>query len=129
MYSTKTKQEQAFSADQSASLNHAYNVLKMPHLRATYLLNLEGINVLEEIITDMKLLTEVLDIRETIEATESQVELRLLKDANDKKINACVEKLKIHFANKNLKSAQEITIQLHYWMKINDELESRMNSE
>lgn len=71
---TKSQKEREYAAEQSARVIDAYRTLTDPLSRAIYILKLEGVHVdEEEKIDDVELLTEMLEIRETVEeAADSQ---------------------------------------------------------
>ncbi|KAJ8565215.1 hypothetical protein K7X08_007791 [Anisodus acutangulus] len=65
---TKSQKEREYAAEQSARVIDAYRTLTDPLSRAIYILKLEGVHVdEEEKIDDIELLTEMLEIRETVE--------------------------------------------------------------
>eukprot|EP00249_Psilotum_nudum_P016907 c26047_g1_i5 orf=213-1028(+) len=75
----KTKEEQANSATLSAVVTTAYQDLSNPVSRATYLLQLQGINVEDEgTVTDPDLLMEVMEMRESLEETSNDTALKQL---------------------------------------------------
>ncbi|KAM3324569.1 iron-sulfur cluster co-chaperone protein HscB isoform X1 [Capsicum chacoense] len=71
---TKSQKEREYAAEQSARVIDAYRTLTDPLSRAIYILKLEDVHVdEEEKIDDVELLTEMLEIRETVdEAADSQ---------------------------------------------------------
>lgn len=71
---TKSQKEREYAAEQSARVIDAYRTLTDPLSRAIYILKLEGVHVdEEEKIDDVELLTEMLELRETVdEAADSQ---------------------------------------------------------
>lgn len=66
-FQTKSPEERGFSLDKTSYLNKAYQTLRDPERRALYLFNLEGIEPETDIRTSPELLSEVFEVRETIE--------------------------------------------------------------
>lgn len=124
----KTEQEQVFSADQSASLNHAFNVLSKPHLRVVYLLSLHGITI-DESLDDMELLMEVMEKREFLEnCTDEEAKDLAQRNAKD------IEKLEKDLADlidvkQDFVAAKETVVRLQYLMRIASAAEGKVAHE
>jgi len=125
LFVQKSPKEQVFSADQSSGLNHAYNVLKTPHLRAEYLLQLQGIDVSETMgtIFDQDLLMEIMEIREEIEDLDKDSpDLRSIAKSNRQKMEIIAKELGELFSTHDYEGAKTKTIKLRYLTKIQEEI-------
>ncbi|KAK5019854.1 Fe-S protein assembly co-chaperone HscB [Cryomyces antarcticus] len=112
----------------SARINEAYKTLQDPLLRAQYLLSLRGVDVAEDESAklgdeDEDLLMEVLDTRESIEAAESEEELRDLKHVNDQRVEQSVKVLEQAFRDDEIALAKEEAVRLRYWINIKESLD------
>jgi len=127
LHAMKSKEEQSFSADQSSSLNHAYNVLKTPHLRAEYLLGLNGIDIGESMgtITDPELLMGIMELREAVEEGSTD-ELKSLGENNRRKIDEILKLLADAFSKNDLENAKSHTIKLRYLEKAQEEIINKL---
>ena len=72
-FATATDKEKNLALQNTSLVNTAYETLKSPLLRATYLLELEGINAFDEKDTqmDVAFLMSQIELRESLEAIES----------------------------------------------------------
>jgi molecular chaperone HscB len=124
-FNQKTSKEQALSADQSASLNHAYNVLSKPHLRAIYLLKLHGLT-LDEDVDDMELLMEVMETRERLEEAELD-EVEEIAEKNAIRVRELEERLADEIdVKRDLEAAKATVVRLQYLMRIASTAEARL---
>ncbi|WP_428087133.1 Fe-S protein assembly co-chaperone HscB [Candidatus Thioglobus sp.] len=79
-FAVSSSQEKNLALQNTSLINAAYDTLKSPLLRATYLLELEGINAFDEKDTqmDVDFLMAQIELREALEAIEvSKDELEL----------------------------------------------------
>jgi molecular chaperone HscB len=109
----------------SAHINEAYKTLQDPLLRAQYLLSLRGFDVASDEtakVDDHKLLMEVLDAREEIEAADEEEQLLPLKKSNTARIDASLKVLEDAFGVDDMVTAREETMKLRYWFNIRDSL-------
>jgi molecular chaperone HscB len=72
-FATATDKEKNLALQNTSLVNTDYDTLKSPLLRATYLLELEGINAFDEKDTqmDVAFLMSQIELRESLEAIES----------------------------------------------------------
>jgi len=72
-FATATDKEKNLALQNTSLVNTAYDTLKSPLLRATYLLELEGINAFDEKDTqmDVAFLMSQIELRESLEVIES----------------------------------------------------------
>jgi len=130
-FHTKSEKEKLFSRDQSASLNSAYKVLSNNLLRAQYLLQLQGEDVLGEgkKLVDIKLLNEILMTREELSEATSPQEIKAIGIENIRKCKKTVEKLSENFRMEDVDSAKKNTIYLQYLSKIQEEVEQMLGEK
>lgn len=96
-FATSSDKEKNFALQNTSLINTAYDTLKSALLRATYLLELDGINAFDEKDTqmDVDFLMSQIELREELEAVESsQDELEL-----DNFIEKISSKIKQNIAN------------------------------
>ncbi len=120
----KSAREKAFSQQQAASLNEAYETLKHPLSRAGYLLHEKGCGVLHEgcnLVTDEKLLIETMEMREALAEADTADEINALTNRAADDIKACIEQLSGLFANNDLEGACMLVTRLKYLNKLEDE--------
>eukprot|EP00002_Diphylleia_rotans_P017548 TRINITY_DN3405_c0_g4_i1.p1 TRINITY_DN3405_c0_g4~~TRINITY_DN3405_c0_g4_i1.p1 ORF type:complete len:323 (-),score=76.30 TRINITY_DN3405_c0_g4_i1:151-1119(-) len=122
-----TEQEQHFSASQTMLLNTAYNTLKQPHLRAVYLLGLNGIEIAEsESLTDEMFLMEIMEIREAVESAQGVEELQQLKQENEERIQQCLKAIEKQLKLQLWERAKGLIAPLQYYMKIRETIVDKM---
>jgi molecular chaperone HscB len=113
----------------SSRINEAYKTLQSPLLRAQYLLSLRGDTTHEddsaklgEEDEDQELLMEVLELREQIEAAESEAEIANLRGENGVRMDESVKVLEEAFAKDDLATARKEAVRLRYWVNVEDTL-------
>jgi len=109
----KPAEERARAAGISANINDAYNALKHPLKRATHLLALQGITVLDEANSakpDKALLIEIMKLQEAI-AEGQAPDIAGLRAAAEKDLSGA-------FGNNNIEAAKNSTIRLSYLYKL-----------
>lgn len=81
-FATQGAKEKSIALQNTALINTAYDTLKSPLLRATYLLELQGINAFDEKDTQMDtdFLLNQIDLREQLESIEATQDAVLLDD-------------------------------------------------
>ncbi|TPX40294.1 hypothetical protein SeMB42_g04251 [Synchytrium endobioticum] len=120
----RSSTERLFADDQSSQLNKAYQVLKDPLLRAVYMLGRWGSHISEsESLSDPELLTTVLDMREELEAAETEDDVLKLKTVNDKRRDKTELALKAAFDKGDRENARDLTVELQYWDNIGKAIE------
>mmetsp|Transcript_19023 Transcript_19023/g.26610 ORF Transcript_19023/g.26610 Transcript_19023/m.26610 type:complete len:269 (-) Transcript_19023:3078-3884(-) len=125
---SKSKEEQVTSTNNSAAINHAYNVLKTPHLRAQYLLSLCGIELEEgTTITDPELLMEIMEIREKIEESSQRETIQIGKQNHDS-IKDTIHRISQAFRRKDLEAAKLETTKLQYLIRIQEAVENKLGA-
>lgn len=115
---------------QSSLLNKAYSTLKSSLLRSQHILQLNGIDLTKDDISqkyslqDKQLLFEILDIHETLENITDEMELESIKLENDERIAKSEELLDSLFQNNQFDKAAVETIRLKYWYNINNAIKN-----
>ncbi|CCC06089.1 hypothetical protein SMACR_00306 [Sordaria macrospora] len=111
----------------SSLINSAYKTLSSPLLRAQYLLKeLYDIDLAGDESTDYQngsdpmLLMTVLEAREVIDDAKSEEELVPVREENEERVKASVEKLSEAFAKEDVEAAREECVKLRYWMGIRE---------
>lgn len=110
---TKTAEERARAAATSANINDAYHTLKHPLKRATHLLALEGVTILDEANTtkpDKALLMEIMELQEAIAEGEKPDISALIAET--------VGTLEEAFRKRDFGTAKTSTIRLSYLTKM-----------
>lgn len=73
-------------------------------------------------IDDPELLMEMMDMREAVDASDSEDDLRDLQKANDTQLKSCVSALSEAFSRGDVKAAVQGTQRLTYLYKVRDEI-------
>ncbi|KAG9134666.1 hypothetical protein Leryth_000991 [Lithospermum erythrorhizon] len=78
---TKSQEEREYAAEQSSRVTAAYRTLSDPIARAIYIMKLEGVDVDEEEgISDPELLSEIMEIRESVEEARDTQTLNRIQE-------------------------------------------------
>ncbi|GJJ70146.1 molecular chaperone HscB [Entomortierella parvispora] len=118
-YSQNTNGDQVYAQQQSSLANKAYATLKEPLSRANYMLDLLGAPIHEtEKLQESELLMEVMEARELLEDAETEEQVEDLKSVNDARIKETVTGLSKAFKDMDLAEAKTLSIQLQYWIRI-----------
>jgi molecular chaperone HscB len=129
-FATKTPRERAISQNQAVGLNEAYETLKDPLARATYLLRLKGIDANPDgchTVNDPTLLMEQMERREALNETEtSQAAEDVAREAASH-VRESEAAIAVAFASGNLDKAGTETTRLKYLVKLVEEAKARRN--
>jgi molecular chaperone HscB len=129
-FATKTARERAISQNQAVTLNDAYETLKNPLARATYLLHLKGIDSNPDgchTVNDPTLLMEQMERREALnEAATPQAADALAQEAASH-VRESEEAIAGAFARGDLEKAGAETTRLKYLVKLVEEAKARRN--
>lgn len=122
-FSSASAEEQGHSAQHSAHINRAYELLKHPVHRALELLSHSGQHVVEESIhtlEDQELLLFVMEAREEVDSASDPDTLRsMLKEVSEKSKGTEMELSKL-FNEKDWMGAVRETIRLRYLHRIQE---------
>ncbi|MCD7451526.1 hypothetical protein HAX54_012512 [Datura stramonium] len=124
---TKSQKEREYAAEQSARVIDAYRTLTDPLSRAIYILKLEGVHVdEEEKIDDVELLTEMLEIRESVEEAADSQALKQIQG----QIQGKFEQSSISFADalqsRNYEEALAAIRRMTYYKRANEEIVKKL---
>ncbi|XP_022690688.1 iron-sulfur cluster co-chaperone protein HscB, mitochondrial-like [Varroa jacobsoni] len=107
-----SEEEKSYSADQSAMVNEAYQVLLKPIQRATYLLKVNGVT-LDEVKLPQKFLIEMMDLNEQVDTVTDKVKKTLLENIINIQ-EAAMADLQKSFAEGNNVEASKILAKIKY---------------
>ncbi|XP_060196600.1 iron-sulfur cluster co-chaperone protein HscB homolog [Lycium barbarum] len=124
---TKSQKERDYAAEQSARVIDAYRTLTDPLSRAIYILKLEGVHVdEEEKIDDIELLTEMMELRETVEEAADSQALKQIQG----QIQAKFEQSSISFADalqsRKYEEALAAIRKMTYYKRANEEIVKKL---
>jgi len=124
-FSRASESQHELSADASTRLNEAFATLKSPMLRAKYLLESKGVDPFSEdgkTPTDMKILTEAMELREELDVLATQAEV----DAFAKRVGERTKAVELELASalgdtQQLDYAVTLAVRLRYLESILEE--------
>jgi molecular chaperone HscB len=127
-FATKTSRERAISQSQAVQLNEAYETLKDPLARATYLLSLKGVAANPDgchTVNDPTLLMEQMERRETLlEADTPEAAEALAREAASH-VSESEAAIAAAFDRGDLDKAGSETTRLKYLVKLVEEARAR----
>ncbi|MES9826791.1 MAG: co-chaperone HscB [Candidatus Thiodiazotropha sp.] len=132
-YANATEQERRLSVQSAALINEAFETLKDPIARGSYLLLLHGIEMdaLNESTQDMAFLMQQMELREELEEIRRQADpyqaIMDLRGRINKQINSLVAQLAVYFetpTEEQLQAAREILRKMRFLQKLHTEAES-----
>jgi molecular chaperone HscB len=127
---TRTARERAISQNQAVTLNDAYETLKDPLSRATYLLHLRGIEANPDgchTVNDPTLLMEQMERREALHETETPQAAEALAREAASHVQESEAAIGAAFAAGDLDKAGAETTRLKYLVKLVEEAKARRN--
>ena len=120
----------------ASQITNAYQILREPHTRATYLLELEGrpmgetTNAASLVRPDF--LLDVMEWRETIDSIDASShddamkELEELLRQSQNEIQSVMSQLDMAFHDQDLDRAMQLSAQLQYWHRIEETIRDKM---
>ncbi len=131
-FATKDDKEKSIALQNTSLINTAYDTLKSPLLRATYLLELENINAFDEKDTqmDMNFLMGQITLREKLESIESNqddIELDDFIENTDKKIKNNVKQIQYLFKTDEFIEIKNLVRELKFYMQLNTQANQLMD--
>lgn len=108
-------------AQLSIQINDAYRTLKDPLKRATYLLELKDVTVLDEANTtkpDMVILNEIMELQEARMEADTPEKMADFQVKQQGLIEECLQHLTEAFTQNDLDAAKTSTIRLSYLYKL-----------
>lgn len=130
-FAAKSPRERALSQQQAAALNQAYETLKDPLARAAALLRAAGREAKfegEGTIADPALLTEAMELRETLAEAESRADVERFAADSRTQVDNARAALAGAFAAGNLDGAEALALRLRYLTKLADEAQARLRA-
>lgn len=128
-FATASAKEKRFATAHALALNEAYDTLKAPLGRSEYLLAKQGLIVNRDGRDSVKpcqiLLMESLEAREELEKAKDSESLRAMQKDVKRQREACLERLKGYFEDKNYPQASQCTIRLKYLLKLEQEVKEK----
>ena len=127
-FATRTARERAISQSQAVELNDAYETLKDPLARATYLLGLKGIAANPDgchTVNDPTLLTEQMERREALLEADTPAAAAALAGEAASHVRDSESMIAAAFAVNDLEKAGAETTRLKYLVKLVDEARAR----
>ncbi len=123
-FATKTDKEKTQALQNTSLINSAFETLKSPLLRATYLLELRGINAFDEKDTQMNMdfLMSQIELRENlelIEANKDELALDDFIDSINQKIKENIEKISSLFNLEKLEEIKNLVRELKFYIQLN----------
>jgi len=130
-FATRTPRERAISQNQAVTLNDAYETLKSPLTRATYLLHLKGIDSNPDgchTVNDPTLLMEQMERREALHETATAQAADAVAREAASHVQESEAAIAGAFAKGDLDKAGAETTRLKYLVKLVEEAKARRNS-
>lgn len=127
-FATRSARERAIAQSQAVSLNEAYETLRAPLARATYLLKLAGVAKTpdrDHTIDDPALLMEQMERREALADAATPTDLMRVLQAAETDAAAVVAALEAAFAANDLARATSLATRLKYLLKLADEARAK----
>jgi molecular chaperone HscB len=127
-FATKTPCERMLSQQQATSLNEAYETLRDPLRRATYLAILDGRDPLGDEATmanDPELLMETMERREALAEAETLDAVEAVAAAAVEEAAGCVDALSAAFRAGDIDGACRLILRLKYLRKLGEETRGR----
>jgi Fe-S protein assembly co-chaperone HscB len=137
-YTNKSMEERDYVDVRASQITNAYQVLRLPHTRATHLLELLGNPMHETSNTEVigaDFLMQIMEWRETIDAisesdsSQSEEQLKPLKEELQQVLAQVVQELEAAFEAQDYSKAVELSGQLQYWHRIDTEIHEKMEAE
>lgn len=129
---SKSKKEQSLALQNTCLINTAFDTLKSPLLRATYLLELQGINAFDEKDTQMEVdfLMSQIELREaleTIEKTKDEMKLDNFIENINNKVKRNIAKIKQSFETNALNDIKNLVRELKFYTQLNTQANQLMD--
>ncbi len=129
---TKSDKEKSIALQNTSLINTVYDTLKSPLLRATYLLELQGINAFDEKDTqmDMDFLLSQIALREQLESIESTKDEPSLDDFIEdisQKIKQNIGQVKQLFVVNEFDKIKNLVRELKFYKQLNTQANQLMD--
>ncbi|KAF8766705.1 iron-sulfur cluster co-chaperone protein HscB-like [Argiope bruennichi] len=120
---SRPEKERAYSAEQSALVNKAYQTLLRPIDRGLYLLELHSKPLSEdEIQLPSDFLANIMEVNEVLDECNSADILESIRHVNDAKLQILFSDVSLAFKEKNIDKARESLCKLKYYINIDEKI-------
>ncbi|KAG2350356.1 Co-chaperone Hsc20 [Suillus weaverae] len=127
-WATKSEFQRDVALHVSNTLNAAYKALSSPLHRIEYILQRNGLMTAEaDPLEDPELISEIMEVREEIEAGNIE-RIRTLEEDNDNKIREVVSAVTKSVAEKNWEETKVAAVRLKYLNGIADAIKQRLDN-
>ena len=131
-FASGSDREKTQALQNTSLINTAYNTLNNPLDRATYLLDLNGINAFDEKDTqmDVDFFMAQIEYRETLESLEKNKDEMKLDDfieSISNKIKNSIKELSAFFANNEFNQAKNLVRELKFYIQLNNKAKALMD--
>ncbi|KAE8125253.1 hypothetical protein FH972_020084 [Carpinus fangiana] len=124
---SKSEEEREYAAEQSARVIDAYHTLSKPLSRAVYILRLQGVDVdEEETLSDLELLSEILEIREAVEEAADSQALNQIKSQMQERLNHWSNSFANAFKCRKFEEALDSIRRMTYYERVNEEITKKL---
>jgi len=115
---------------EASTVTRCYEMLNNPQTRALHLLELHGKPMDETVssaLVGSEFLMEIMEVRETIDATTSDQVLQKLLDENRITADGLCQQLEEAFAKNDLELALRLTATLQYWNRAKETIRDKIS--
>ncbi|KAK9921500.1 hypothetical protein M0R45_030009 [Rubus argutus] len=124
---SKSEREREYAAEQSARVIDAYRTLSKPLARAIYILKLEGVDIDdEETLSDLDLLSEIMEIREAVEEAPDSQALNQIQSLMQEKLKQWSNSFAKAFQSRNFEEAVKAIRRMTYYERVNEEIVKKL---
>ncbi|KAJ7225510.1 hypothetical protein GGX14DRAFT_420860 [Mycena pura] len=114
-WASKGQHKQDIAQSLSSRLNEAYNTLVNPLRRAEYILEQNGLPILEsDQLDDLEFITDIMQVREGIDEAEDAEALALIVEANAVKMDDTVRELERAVGAQKWPAVKDAAVRLKY---------------
>ncbi|CAB9539586.1 Chaperone protein HscB [uncultured Gammaproteobacteria bacterium] len=131
-FATGSDKEKTLAVQNTSLINSAFDTLKSPLLRATYLLELQGIDAFDEKDTQMNVnfLMSQIELRESLEAIKAEENEMALDDFIADvggKIKINIEQIQVFFKENSLDKIKNLVRELKFYIQLNTQANQLMD--
>ena len=131
-FATHSDKEKSLALQNTSLINTAFDTLKSPLLRATYLLELQDIDAFDEKDTqmDVAFLMSQIELREQLESIESnkdELELDDFVENINQKVSQNIEQIEQLFVVNDLDKIKNLVRELKFYVQLNTQANQLMD--
>ena len=131
-FATHSDKEKSLALQNTSLINTAFDTLKSPLLRATYLLELQDIDAFDEKDTqmDVAFLMSQIELREQLESIESnkdELELDDFVENINQKVSQNIEQIEQLFVVNDLDKIKNLVRELKFYVQLNRQANQLMD--